>query len=227
MTPEEARQYSLHSLKATVLSWSRQCNIPEDMRAEQGHHKHGSARASVRLYGRDDVWGAVRLQRVLHEQLRSGWRPMAAQARGGQEPAQERNVVLSCSAVHVQSPSKHSAPTDEAEMRPAPSRSPSPSPCSSSSSRSSTTDGTASENGDRSQMTILSNKLTLVSHVACLAHAQGTAGKCVKLRGQHWRPACGARCMDPHAYAVGHSIPEGYESCAKKGCAQILAPQSE
>ena len=52
-TPEQAQQYTLHSLKATMLSISKQIDVP----AEQGHLRQHGGRASVRLYSRDDAWG--------------------------------------------------------------------------------------------------------------------------------------------------------------------------
>ena len=56
MSPELSRQYTLHSLKATMLSISKQVDVPEHHRAEQGHHRQQGGRASVRLHSRDDVW---------------------------------------------------------------------------------------------------------------------------------------------------------------------------
>ena len=93
-TAPEARGYSLHSAKCTVLSWARQLLLPEEVRAEQGHHKPSSARASVRLYSRDDVWGALKVQREVIRALHDGWRPLSPQSRGAQPPAREPEVQL-------------------------------------------------------------------------------------------------------------------------------------
>ena len=86
--------YSLHSLKTTVLSWARQCCLSEENRAEQGHHRPPSGRQSVRLYSRDDVWGALRVQQTIVSRLREGWRPLTPLARGGLCPATEVPVSL-------------------------------------------------------------------------------------------------------------------------------------
>ena len=48
------------SHQATMLSTAKQLDVPELDRAEQDHHRQHGWRASVRLYSRDDVWGAWR-----------------------------------------------------------------------------------------------------------------------------------------------------------------------
>ena len=83
--------YSIHGMKATLLSWSSQlCHqgiITEEMRRLQGHHK--PIQHSVSLYSRDDVNGQLELQRRLIIQVVSGWRPITPQHRGAQMPASE------------------------------------------------------------------------------------------------------------------------------------------
>ena len=63
--------YSIHGMKATLLSWSSQlCHqgiITEEMRRLQGHHK--PIQQSVSLYSRDDVNGQLELQRRLIAQV--------------------------------------------------------------------------------------------------------------------------------------------------------------
>ena len=48
------------------------------------------------LYGRDSVWGALRYQQVVIQQIRKGFRPKTAQHRGGQKPLVEPQVTLEC-----------------------------------------------------------------------------------------------------------------------------------
>ena len=83
--------YSIHGMKATLLSWSSQlCHqgiITEEMRRLQGHHR--PIQHSVSLYSRDDVNGQLELQRRLITQVVSGWRPITPQHRGAQMPASE------------------------------------------------------------------------------------------------------------------------------------------
>ena len=92
----DAGSYSIHGMKATVLSWAAQlCHqgiITEEMRRLQGHHK--PIQHSVSLYSRDDVNGQLELQRRLVHQVISGWRPITPQHRGAQMPASEPVVVL-------------------------------------------------------------------------------------------------------------------------------------
>ena len=88
MSVEEAASYSLHGLKATVLSWMNQADEGnlEQSRMDQGHHKKAANKGSMTLYGRDDVWGALRAQRRILMMMAEGWWPAAPQARGAVPP---------------------------------------------------------------------------------------------------------------------------------------------
>ena len=60
ITPEQAWQYTLHILEATMLSIARHVDVPEHHRAEQGgHYRQHGGRASVRLYSQNDLWPAL------------------------------------------------------------------------------------------------------------------------------------------------------------------------
>ena len=83
---------SLHSLKATFLSYGAQTNQSEQDRAVQGHHKLGS----VALYGRDDCLPALRLQRAVVSCFSKGWRAQTPLQRG-LLTLQEPPVVLPAS----------------------------------------------------------------------------------------------------------------------------------
>ena len=69
----QCASYTLHGLKATLLSWSRQLDVREDLRGDQGHHRSSSGRAAVSLYSRDDVWGALRCQDWVLSAIHSGF----------------------------------------------------------------------------------------------------------------------------------------------------------
>lgn len=92
----DTSSYTIHGMKATLLSWSAQlCHqgvVTEEMRRLQGHHK--PIQHSVSLYSRDDVNGQLELQRRLVQQVVSGWRPITPLHRGAQMPASEPTVVL-------------------------------------------------------------------------------------------------------------------------------------
>ena len=49
----DASSYSVHGLKATILSWAAQANLPEEDRRVHGKHK--PSQLSVQLYSRDDA----------------------------------------------------------------------------------------------------------------------------------------------------------------------------
>ena len=98
--------YSLHSCKATVLSWLAQLDERPDVRLAQGHHSNPLLQ-SMTLYSRDSVFPALQAQSRLMSLLQldfeslhasegsgrlrtvSGWSPVAPQHRGSQQPFAE------------------------------------------------------------------------------------------------------------------------------------------
>ena len=88
----DASSYSVHSLKATVLSWAAQANLPEEDRRVHGKHK--PAQMSVQLYSRDDILGSLRVQSELISRASQGWRPVTPLSRGGQLPLIEPQFTL-------------------------------------------------------------------------------------------------------------------------------------
>ena len=86
--------YTLHSAKATLLSFGPQLGsaVDSDDRLQQGHH--ADPRKSLQLYGSDSVWGALRCQQTVVQKIRTGFRPKTAQHRGGQKPLVELHVHL-------------------------------------------------------------------------------------------------------------------------------------
>ena len=97
LEPTAVSHYTLHSLKATTLSWSLQISAPVEDRACQGHHRLRTATGSVEKYRRDDVLPALRCQRLILQSIGSGWVPQTALSRGAssiREHAPERVVDL-------------------------------------------------------------------------------------------------------------------------------------
>ena len=85
--------YTVHGLKATLLSWSSQVSsIPEEWRRQQGHHR--AIQQSVRLYSRDDVYPQLRLQQAIISEVQRGFRPKTPLHRGGQHPVMEPQINL-------------------------------------------------------------------------------------------------------------------------------------
>ena len=92
--PSPVLHHTLRSLKATILSIAKRIDVPEHHRAEQGHHCQHGGRASVRLYGRDDLWGALACQQLVVQKVTEGFRPLTAQGRGAQIPLTEPAVQI-------------------------------------------------------------------------------------------------------------------------------------
>ena len=88
----DVSSYSLHGLKATLLSWAAQANLSENDRRMHGKHK--PAQMSVQLYSRDDIEGSIRLQTTLISRVVQGWRPTTPLGRGGQQPLIEPQFVM-------------------------------------------------------------------------------------------------------------------------------------
>ena len=89
----QAKVYVKHSAKTTLLSWSAQMLIREELRTQQGHHK-SSAGAAPATYSRDDVNLALASQEQVLTRIHEGWRPIQAQQRGSLPPLAEPEVLL-------------------------------------------------------------------------------------------------------------------------------------
>jgi len=94
--------YSIHGMKATLLSWGAQLGhkgvITDEMRRLQGHHK--PSQASVSLYSRDDVGGQLEFHARLVAQIKQGWRPItpAIQERYATICLESYSFLLQCDA---------------------------------------------------------------------------------------------------------------------------------
>lgn len=88
----DASNYTIHGLKATLLSWASQANLPESDRRLHGKHK--PAQMSVQLFSRDDIEGSLRVQIALTTKIVQGWRPTTPLGRGGQAPLLEPHFIM-------------------------------------------------------------------------------------------------------------------------------------
>ncbi|CAE7397758.1 unnamed protein product, partial [Symbiodinium sp. KB8] len=77
LTPREALQLTLRSMKSTVLASAAQLRLSKDIRLSQGHHRDSAA-----LYSRNDTFDSLYAQRRLSLALSRGWRPERSIARG-------------------------------------------------------------------------------------------------------------------------------------------------
>jgi len=84
--------YTIHGLKSTLISWATQLDLSDDHKRLQG--KHQARNSSTRLYSRDDVHGAIKLQHSIIQAIHGGWRPVTPLSRGGQIPLIEPDFSL-------------------------------------------------------------------------------------------------------------------------------------
>ena len=196
--------YTLHSAKATLLSFGPQLGsgVDSDDRLQQGHH--ADPRKSLQLYGRDSVWGAFRYQQTVVQKIRTGFRPKTAQHRGGQKPLVEPHVHLECfkkqAAEYVYQYLPFSAPNPTIEVDEAPLTE------DVQSSSASESDGSSQPNDEvdiQDKSSILSQTHAdsdFVDEVILAKHRRVTHAMVVlnsedpdtpRYLEKHWRPACG------------------------------------
>ena len=82
LSSQEAMKFTLHSLKASTLSWANQLDLSLEERAAQGHHRLRNSAGCVEKYRRDDLLPALRCQRRLIQAFAAGWMPGTPLARG-------------------------------------------------------------------------------------------------------------------------------------------------
>ncbi|CAL1162028.1 unnamed protein product, partial [Cladocopium goreaui] len=110
--------YTLHSMKATLLSFGPQLGslVSDSDRLLQGHHQ--DPKHSLNLYGRDSVWGSLRYQSTIIMEIQKGWRPKTAQHRGGQFPLTEPTVEQLDSDTESSSDSSQGDSSSSEELEP-------------------------------------------------------------------------------------------------------------
>ena len=84
--------YTIHGLKSTLISWATQLDLSDEHKRLQG--KHQARNSSTRLYSRDDVHGAIKLQQTIIQAIHGGWRPVTPLSSGGQIPLVEPEFSL-------------------------------------------------------------------------------------------------------------------------------------
>ena len=226
--------YTLHSLKATLLSFGPQLGhlVASDDRLQQGHH--ADPRKSLHLYGRDSVWGSLRYQQTVVAQIRTGFRPKTAQHRGGQFPLVEPAVTLELF--------KKTAPEYSYQVLPfsAPvqiSEEPEPNlfevdSSSSSSSSSSSEDEPQPTKQSRAKQTTVPDDMAPEADEATMArYRKVTHAMIVDRSGtdtlpfhqdQFWRPACGVRMSRADSEFLSEWSPE-LSFCQHPGCKKAWA----
>lgn len=81
--PESAvAGFSLHSLKATLLSWAGALGVDAHDREAQGHHRSMGLSGCVAKYSRDDIEPQLRCQRAVVRAVEAGWIPGTPLDRG-------------------------------------------------------------------------------------------------------------------------------------------------
>ena len=89
---KELLNITVHSTKSSLISAAKQLDLPRHWLVEQGHHR--GQRTQTDRYSRDDTLYALFLQRNIVDKVRVGWRPLVAQARGGQAPMSQKTFQV-------------------------------------------------------------------------------------------------------------------------------------
>ncbi|CAE7611146.1 unnamed protein product [Symbiodinium sp. CCMP2592] len=223
LSKAQVENFTLHSCKTTLLSWANQLCISEARRAVQGHHRHSSAR----LYSRDDVFGALTLQKELLLAIRQGWRPLCPQHRGGQVPLHEpalenRSVSFAdpCFAIPGGPPSFDHAsqlcPTVDvdADLAGDTFTAASGSALLSAPEKAATLPVHSSgDQGSPEELLFIITAKTIHKAVVC-----SELDRCTTFQGVHLKPACG--CI-VSVFQVVHFAPTGKKLCRHKACLEL------
>ena len=204
-------EYTLHSAKATMLSWACQLNLDSHSRALQGHRKP-SLKSSVNLYGRDSVHAPLDLQSTVRTQIiESGFRPSTPLHRGAQCPVVEPAVTLMVKNApfdirkmnlhHFRILPSHASPPiiDPIEIEESPVDSP-------------RTNHIPDPELDELSLFIITPKIV---HVAAWTVQLG-----LDFRGSAYRPKCGARIVP--GSQVSEELPQAVRMCKRKACLAAL-----
>ena len=210
---DEVHNYTLHSLKVTMLSWGKQLDLKPEWRAEQGHHAIGGSSSEVRRYGRDDVYGSIEFQKAVRHVVLEGWRPLRSVQRGAVAPLPEPVVSIT----PLLSPSAGSS-----SAGPPSAGSSSAGPLSSSSSSASFNDSLKDER------TYLANVVTGKYHVALQVDISNPTWdpnyvRGVMIDGTWWTTPCQAKfAADSWRYQLLADPPDGYDACSAAGCRALF-----
>ena len=123
---DQCLQYTLHSMKVTLLVFFRHADFSLEARHLQGHHVFAP---SSTLYDRDDIAPILMTQYSFVDRIHSGWRPRTPILRGvsyvASEPHSEDMAWVSCISelpfFHVAASTTETAPIAPAEGRTMPS----------------------------------------------------------------------------------------------------------
>lgn len=196
--------YTLHSLKATLLSFGPQLGraVDADDRLQQGHH--ADPRKSLHLYGRDSVWGSLRYQTTVIAKIREGFRPKTAQHRGGQSPLIDPPVVVELFKKQASAYEYRWLPFSQPSLIEAEMEDPVAEEASSSSSSSDESSSSSQSTKGVKKSSVIPDKTSKVSdsfdEVVLAKHRRvthamvlaSTAGQNFpQHQGQSWKPACG------------------------------------
>ena len=197
--------YTLHSLKATTLSWAMQLELPLEQRAAQGHHR--DAWTCVRKYRRDDILPQLACQRSLWDAISKGWEPIVPLLRGVQrmpvaapvDEALEDSQGFDCMEECVKSEAGSDA-------------------CSSDSEGSLLVDATELEVDEEDEGRWLVNGLTGWFHRLVESDEGGV--NCIEWNGKTLVRACRPCAAVPPHYKLMESFPllQGFQCCAHSGC---------
>ena len=208
----ELPNITVHSTKSSLISAGKQLDLPRHWMQEQGHHR--GSRNQTDRYSRDDTLYSLFLQRTISQQVRSGWRPLVAQARGGQAPMALRSFVVPDLTINWPPflfPSVLQHPDTINKMKavlPVVDQKEDDSVSDSSTSQESSSSSSDSEILPLENTSFILNCFTRVAHIARFLKDS-----------PHPSPACGRDLgISVELLQVVDSIPADYDLCQHKAC---------
>ena len=105
-------------MKSSLISAGGQLDLPRHWMQEQGHHR--GSRNQTDRDNRDDTLYSLFLQWTVAQQVKNGWRPLIAQARGGQAPLSIKPFLVPDTSINWPPflfPAAISSPKDSADTK--------------------------------------------------------------------------------------------------------------
>ena len=198
--------------------------IDEELRRHQGHHRSNGGNHCVDLYGRDDVFPALTLQKVVLSKVAAGFRPLTPVLRGAAQAIPDRPVsvppLLAEPCLEVQTSIQLPAAEELVDTD---------SNVSDADENVAITDSPPSSDWqmvDATDCVFLLNDVSRVAHFAAECDPSDPQRVCTYMwqgSSRSFRFSCGARrAVGDTSISPSESIPPDYRRCLRPACSKML-----